>query len=693
MAHPASRAPTDLAGAPASPGAPSPVQHPADLAALTGRDDFLLELGELLGGRASVHPADSIEAALERLSEARGSRVLAIDTRDTGEVRANVARAAQQTPEAVILVFTEAQSEREIAAALKGTKVFAVLPVPLQADKTSAVLEAALAHAGRSAQGAHPAAREATHDMTWRPAAADPQEPPARRAMLWAGMGAALVALAAGAGWHLLRGRTPAPAGARGRIARSHAIGRHSAALAQPPVDTSIVRGRIDVLLDKASRAMFERHFTTPRGASALVYYRSVLAVDPANGEARNGLQRVGNVLISRFDDTMSRAQYPQAALALATLKVAEPTDPHIASFQRRLYAAEISRAVASGHPGRAAALLAEAAHAGVPVAQLRAWRAQLARMRQQRKLDSLAAAITADIGADDFNGPSGALAQLAQLRTAAPAAAGTRRAGRALVKALLAKAGEDALAGNTTEETAWLNEARSIGASARDMDAFEQGLVAARAQAAQTRADRLLALARERLGSGALTRPQGDSAAHYLTVLEQSHPTGAALAAEQQVRGELAARLLARAETQAAAGKGAAARADLSRARLWGASAAASRSAMEAITASLRRAQEPTAAELGQLAAELVRTRYAPPSYPQLALANRIAGQVIVQFVVDNRGIPRDVRVISARPAGVFNRATLAAIRSWRYRPVTFRGHPVSIPVRTLIRFVLPPN
>ncbi len=197
MAHPASKASQDLAGAPAAPGSPSFVQHPADLAALTGRDDFLLELGELLGGRASVHPADSIEAALERLGEARGTRVLAIDTRDTGDVRVNVARASQQTPDALILVFTEAQSEKETAAALKGTRVFAVLPVPLEADKTAAVLEAALTHAGRGAADRHSATRDATYDMTRR-SAADTEEPPARRGMLWAGMGAAVVALAAG---------------------------------------------------------------------------------------------------------------------------------------------------------------------------------------------------------------------------------------------------------------------------------------------------------------------------------------------------------------------------------------------------------------------------------------------------------------------------------------------------------------
>ena len=695
MVHPASKASADLAGGPEAPASPSSAQHPADLAALTGRDDFLLELGELLSGRASVHPADSIEAAVEPLSQARGGQVLAIDTRDTGDVRVNVARASEQAPEAVILVFTEAHSEKEVAAALKGTKVFAVLTLPLEPAKTAAVLEAALDQANHGTAAKHSLTHKATYDRPREGAEAapqpDPDEPP-RRGMLWAATGAAVLAIAAGAGWYLLRGKAPAPAAARGRISGAHTGARHATSLSQPVVDTSIVRGRIDVLLDRASRAMFERHFTTPKGANALVYFRSVLAVDPTNGEALNGLQRVGNVLTSRFNDEMSRAQYPQAALALATLKVAQPTDPRIASFERKLYAAEISSALAGKHPGQAAALLAQAAPAGVPAAQLRSWRSQVAQMQQHEQTKSLAAAITADIGSDDFNGPSGALAQLAQLRTVAPAAPGTQTAARTLITALLAKAREDARAGKTSEESSWLNDARSVGASAGEINSFEHRLAAERVdEVTRAKANRLLARVRARLGGGALIRPPNDSAAYYLTALGQTHPTGDILEAEQQARGELSSKLLARAESEARAGNGDAAHADVAQARRWGASETAVRAATGTIATSLRRAFEPTPADLQRLAAQLVRTRYVAPSYPNEALAQRIAGQVIVQYVVDRKGVPQHVRVISAKPAGVFNRATLDAVRAWRYRAVKFHGHPVEIPVRTLIRFVLP--
>src|SRR5207302_308970 len=55
---------------------------------------------------------------------------------------------------AVILVFAEAAAEKQLAAALKGTSVFAVLPAEIEARKTQAVLEAAMAQAAQGKAGA-----------------------------------------------------------------------------------------------------------------------------------------------------------------------------------------------------------------------------------------------------------------------------------------------------------------------------------------------------------------------------------------------------------------------------------------------------------------------------------------------------------------------------------------------------------
>lgn len=701
MANPASKAQQDLSGTPGSPSV-SNTQQAADLAALTVRDDFLLELGEVLGGRASVHPADSIDGALAHLEQARHTRVLVIDARETGDVRANVERAAAKIPNTVVLVFAEEEAEKEIAAALKGTKVFAVLPVPVEAAKTTAVLDAALSGAEPAAprhrHSAAAAASEATppsmrSSLLSRPAAAqEPAEPSGRGRILWPVVGVAILA-AGGATAYFVHHRGPAPASVAVVHAAGHTTLVAAPPIAQPVVDTSIVQGRVDDLLDLGRRAMFARHFTTPKGANALVYYRSVLAVDPSNGEALDGLRRVGNVLVSRFDDAIGHSQYPAAALALATLKVARPADPHIAAFERQLYTGEISQALAGGHGAQAAALLAAANRDGVPSAALGSLEARVGQLQRSQQADSLAAAVSSSIRADNLTGPGGAQADLAQLRALAPTAAATQRAAQALTAAMLAKAAQDALAGNSADENHWLAKARANGASAADMTAFERQLASQKEGVARAKIDSLLSLARTRIQSGALTAPATDSAAYYLQTVEADHPTGATLASERRVKDELASKLIARAETQARAGHGSAAQADIALAHQWGATTSQMSAAASAIHADLAQAEQPTAAEIARLAAQLVRVRYTAPTYPDRALLNRVAGQVTVQYVVDQKGIPQDLRVVESNPRGVFDKTTLNAIRRWRYRPVKFRGKPVSVPVSTLIRFELPNN
>ena len=88
-----------------------------DVTAITTRDDFLLELGEALGGQASVRPVDSISGALEYLSNAKRGQVLVIDTRDVSDVRADIERAHLQAAHAVVLVFTVAETEKQIGVA------------------------------------------------------------------------------------------------------------------------------------------------------------------------------------------------------------------------------------------------------------------------------------------------------------------------------------------------------------------------------------------------------------------------------------------------------------------------------------------------------------------------------------------------------------------------------------------------
>lgn len=79
------------------------------------------------------------------------------------------------------------------------------------------------------------------------------------------------------------------------------------------------------------------------------------------------------------------------------------------------------------------------------------------------------------------------------------------------------------------------------------------------------------------------------------------------------------------------------------------------------------------------------------PPMYPPRAHQRGIEGWVLVEFTITPTGAVKDPSVIEADPPNVFNRATLRAIRRWKYKPRFIDGQPVERPrVRTVISFAL---
>jgi TonB family protein len=696
-----------------SADAPSPTQRPTvDLTALTDRDDFLLELGEALGGQASVNPVDSIDAAIGQLASTKRGQMLVIDARATDDVRALVQRATQQAPNAVVVVFADGDSEKRIASAVKGTSVFAVLTIPIEGAKTTAVLDAAITDAANRSATARGSSTERSGAAaaptldSFRPAMSysapkEPEETGAggRNWPVWAGLGLAVVALAAGGAWYFtthakITSGVAAPQASGTIASHTGTESETAAALPQPTVDTSIVAGQVDDLLEKARLAMRDRRYTAPTGDNALVYYRSALAADPANGEAKDGLRRVGDVLVSRFTDAISGAHYSDAALALASLKLVAPSDSHLGPFQLQLSTAEISKALADGNADRATALVRQAQQSGaVPAAQLATWRAQLARLQQADKVQSLASLVLDRIRSDELTGPAGDSAEsyLTELRAAAPSAPATERASSALTAAFFSKARQNALSGDTSDEDRWVAAARANGASAADVAAFQREVASAQAKSAHAKAEGLVSLVRQRLSSGALTSPAGDSAADYLQQLEGSHPTGSAQAAAVQARSALSAALITRARAEMRSSETAQANSDLAAATSWGASAAAVAAVRRLGAASQAQPQAAAGPDLQALAQQLQRTRYVAPEYPDRALTDRISGSVTVQYTVDKQGRTREVKVVESFPKGVFDDAAISAIQRWRYRPAQYNGQAVEVPVRTRIRFELP--
>ncbi|MGG2102111.1 M56 family metallopeptidase [Stenotrophomonas sp. NRRL B-14846] len=78
------------------------------------------------------------------------------------------------------------------------------------------------------------------------------------------------------------------------------------------------------------------------------------------------------------------------------------------------------------------------------------------------------------------------------------------------------------------------------------------------------------------------------------------------------------------------------------------------------------------------------------PPSYPKSAIEQRQVGVVNLRVEVDAQGRPADVQVLSATNPGVFDAVSVAAARSWTYRPAMKNGKPVAAAVRIPITFAM---
>ncbi len=78
-------------------------------------------------------------------------------------------------------------------------------------------------------------------------------------------------------------------------------------------------------------------------------------------------------------------------------------------------------------------------------------------------------------------------------------------------------------------------------------------------------------------------------------------------------------------------------------------------------------------------------------PEYPPQAKQRRIEGWVDVEFTIGPAGTVEDVKVIDANPRGIFEQATLRAVRRYRYNPKIVDGVAVARHgVQVRIRFEL---
>lgn len=82
--------------------------------------------------------------------------------------------------------------------------------------------------------------------------------------------------------------------------------------------------------------------------------------------------------------------------------------------------------------------------------------------------------------------------------------------------------------------------------------------------------------------------------------------------------------------------------------------------------------------------------TTRVPPRYPPRARARGLTGKVTLELLIGPQGDVVKARVIEADPPGVFEQAAMDAVRQWRFRPATYKGQPVKMRARQVVRFKL---
>lgn len=78
------------------------------------------------------------------------------------------------------------------------------------------------------------------------------------------------------------------------------------------------------------------------------------------------------------------------------------------------------------------------------------------------------------------------------------------------------------------------------------------------------------------------------------------------------------------------------------------------------------------------------------PPVYPDRARQKGITGYVTLKVKIGSDGLVDSVRIVEAKPRGVFEESAVASIKQWQFQPGLYQGNPVDTWVNQTLRFEL---
>jgi len=656
---------------------------------ISGDDTLWPQIGAHVGGDLVLKQVDSIDELLTATASGQPAIVL-WDARNQTDAAGVLTRLQLHSPRFAVVALDEAGGANAWTNPIALRQVVAHVAVPIPAANLTAALESAREEVNvritllgdGSAAASAPGSSDAGS-----PDAGSPAAPSGPRNIPWIPVSVIAGVLIAGVGAYLVLRPSdtpvkPAPAASAEQAQQ------------QPAKAAAGAVEKVDLLIEKAGQAMADRHFIDPADGSALTLYRNALVLDPNNGEAHQGLQRLAEILFTRAQSALDERKFDVALQALESARSINPgdrrlsaLDERIASLRAELGPAQIMATINAGNFDRAGQLIDEAARTkSLSAAKLAQLRDELRRRHQDSDVANFVKLIDTRLQQDKLVEPrnDSAAYYLTQARAAGARAAALQSQSQEIYKRLTQAEHAAIDQRRFADADRVLADLRTYGAPAATIASLQHDLSSARSQqaAAVPEQQQYLDLAQSRLAQGKLTEPDNDSALFYVNQLRATDPKNSGLArissAVQaqildQARAALDGAQPARAETllQMAAGLGASA--DLA-----------------PLNQRLAQLKLTATGPPEVLEASLARAKAIELDYPTDALRRGVEGWVDISYVVTAEGKVTTIKVLDSSPKSVFDAAATRALARMRYKPATQGGKSIAVSTKLRISFRL---
>jgi TonB family protein len=451
---------------------------------------------------------------------------------------------------------------------------------------------------------------------------------------------------------------------------------------------------KVDALMEKAQQAMLDRHFIDPAAGSALSLYREVLIINPDNGEARQGLQRLSEILVARVQSALDERKFDAALQYLESARSIDASDRRlsaldekIASVRAELGPAQILAAINAQNFDRATQLIDEAARTKtLPPAKLAQLRDEVHRRRDEFEVSRLLKLTDTRIQQDHVIDPhnDSAVYYLDQAKQAGASGPALQGLAQDLLKRLTQLGHTAVQQRNFNDVDRVLTEMHTMGAPQAAIASLQHDLNAARTQQAQKNdLPQYLELAQSRLAQGRLTEPDNDNAVFYVNQLRAADPKNSGLA---QITGAVQAQIIDRARLSLDAG-------DMEKSEALAQTAAGlgGSSELDALNDRIRQRKAAGGQLLQMPEQSLTRANKLDVQYPPRALATNVEGWVELGYTVGADGAVTNVKVLNAAPPKVFEASASKAVSHLRYQPVVQGGKAIAVGTQVRIVYRVP--